>query len=200
MRAERRAQAEADFDAALALEPTLEPAWLGKAQIGMLAGNIAQAIVACKKALEQNPTSEIGLARLGACFASLGDAAAAIQHFDRALEIKSDCEEAIGNKIFYLDFLPEADFAVKQAARTILVGYDRLQIPQAETCGSAARPVEAHRRWICIGRLQESLGGIRLLAGVSIPRQNELSDQLLLVLGRARFNDRRLRVAGRRLG
>jgi predicted O-linked N-acetylglucosamine transferase (SPINDLY family) len=73
-------------------------------------------MVACNKVLEQNPTSEIGLTLLGACLGRLGEIAAAIQHFDRALEIKSDCEEAIGNKIFYLDFLPEADFAVKQAA------------------------------------------------------------------------------------
>jgi len=143
LRAERRAQAEADFDAALALEPTLEPAWLGKAQIGMLKGNIAQAIVACKKALEQNPTSEIGLARLGACFASLGDAAAAIQHFDRAIEIKPDCEEAIGNKIFYLDFLPEADFAAQQAPRKYWWDTIGSKFPRRKL---AARPLDPSKR------------------------------------------------------
>src|SRR5947208_12729711 len=39
----------------------------------------------------------------------LGDTAAAIQHFDRALEIKPDFEDAILKKIFALDFYPEAD-------------------------------------------------------------------------------------------
>jgi len=113
----RRAQAEADYDAAVALEPSLELAWRGKAQVSMLTGSVAQAIVACKKVLEQNPTSEIGLTLLGACLGRLGDTAAAIQHFDRALEIKPDCDEAISKKIFYLDFLPEADFAAQQATR-----------------------------------------------------------------------------------
>jgi predicted O-linked N-acetylglucosamine transferase (SPINDLY family) len=112
----RRAQAEADFDAAVALEPSLELAWRGKAQVNMLTGRVSQAMVACNKVLEQNPTSEIGLTLLGACLGRLGEIAAAIQHFDRALEIKPDCDDAIMKKIFYLDFLLEADFAVKQAA------------------------------------------------------------------------------------
>jgi predicted O-linked N-acetylglucosamine transferase (SPINDLY family) len=113
----RMAQAEADFDAAIALEPSLELAWRAKAQVTMLTGSVAQAIVACKKVLEQNPASEIGLTMLGACLGKLGNTATAIQHFDRALEIKPDCDEAIIKKIFYLDFLPEADFARQQAAR-----------------------------------------------------------------------------------
>ena len=114
----RRARAEADFDAAVALEPSLELAWRGKAQVSMLTGNVAQAMVACKKVLEQNPTSEIGLTLLGSCLAKLGETAAAIQHFDRALEIKPDCEDAIMKKIFCLDFLAHADFAAQQAARS----------------------------------------------------------------------------------
>jgi predicted O-linked N-acetylglucosamine transferase (SPINDLY family) len=113
----RRAQASADYDAALALEPSLGLAWRGKAQVSMLSGNLAQAIVACNKVLEQNPTSEIGLTLLGACFGKLGDIAAAIQHFDRALDIKPDYDEAITKKIFYQDFLPGADFVSQQATR-----------------------------------------------------------------------------------
>jgi predicted O-linked N-acetylglucosamine transferase (SPINDLY family) len=112
----RRTQAEIDFDAAVALEPSLELGWRGKAQVSLLTGRVSQAMVACNKMLEQNPTSEIGLTLLGACLGRLGDIAAAIQHFDRALEIRPDCDDAIMKKIFYLDFLPEADFAVKQAA------------------------------------------------------------------------------------
>jgi predicted O-linked N-acetylglucosamine transferase (SPINDLY family) len=113
----RRAQAEADFDAAIALEPSLELAWRGKAQVSTVSGRIAQAIVACKRVLELNPASEIGLTMLGACLGKLGDTAGAIWHFDRALEIRPDCDDAITKKIFHLDFLPEADFAIQQAAR-----------------------------------------------------------------------------------
>jgi predicted O-linked N-acetylglucosamine transferase (SPINDLY family) len=113
----RRAEAEADYDAAVALDPSLEMAWRGKAQINVLTGRVAQAIIACKKALELNPTSEIGLTLLGWCHGKLGETAAAIQHFDRTLEIKPDCDTAITNKIFYLDFLSDADFAIQQAAR-----------------------------------------------------------------------------------
>jgi len=143
LQSERRAQAEADFDAALALEPSLELAWLGKAQTGLLTGNVARAIVACKKVLEHNPTSEMGLTRLGACFVKMGDAAAAIQHLDRALEIKPDCEEAITSKIFYLDFLPDADFATQQAARKYW--WDRIgsNLPRRKL---AARPLDPGKR------------------------------------------------------
>ena len=145
LQTERRAQAQADFDAAIALEPSLELAWLGKAQIGLLTGNVALAIVACNKVLEQNPRSDMGLTRLGACFAKMGDAAAAIQHFDRALEIKPDCEEAITSKIFYLDFLPDADFATQQAARTYW--WDRIgsKFPRRKL---AARPLDPLKRLV----------------------------------------------------
>jgi predicted O-linked N-acetylglucosamine transferase (SPINDLY family) len=113
----RRAEAEADFDAAVAREPTLELGWQGKAQMSMLNGNVAQAIIACKRVLEQNPTAGVGLTLLGACLGRLGDAAGAIQHFDRALEIIPDYDEAITKKIFYQDFLSSADFAIQQATR-----------------------------------------------------------------------------------
>jgi predicted O-linked N-acetylglucosamine transferase (SPINDLY family) len=113
----RKEQAEADFDAAAVLDPTLELAWRGKARVAMFAGRVEQAIIACKRVLEQNPTSEIGLTLLGGCLAKLGDTAAAIQHYDRALEIKPDYDDAIANKIFHLDFLAEADFAAQQATR-----------------------------------------------------------------------------------
>jgi predicted O-linked N-acetylglucosamine transferase (SPINDLY family) len=113
----RKAQAEADFDAAIAIEPSLELAWRGKGQVNTVTGNVTQAIVACKRVLELNPVSEIGLTMLGTCLGKLGDTAGAISHFDRALEIKPDCDDAITKKIFLLDFLPEADFAIQQQAR-----------------------------------------------------------------------------------
>jgi predicted O-linked N-acetylglucosamine transferase (SPINDLY family) len=109
--------AEADFDAALAIDRCLELAWRGKAQTDILTGKVGQAIVACNKVLEQNPVSEIGMTLLGACHAQQGDIATAIDLFDRALEIKPDYEDAVLKKIFALDFAPDADFAIHQAAR-----------------------------------------------------------------------------------
>jgi predicted O-linked N-acetylglucosamine transferase (SPINDLY family) len=141
----RRAQAEADFDAAVALEPSLELAWRGKAQVSMLTGSVAQAMVACKRVLQQNPVSEIGLTLLGACLGRLGDIAAAIQHFDRALEIRPDCDEAITKKIFYLDFLPEADFAAHQAVRTYWWDAIGSKFPRRKL---AARPLDPQKRII----------------------------------------------------
>jgi predicted O-linked N-acetylglucosamine transferase (SPINDLY family) len=110
-------EAQTDFDAALALSPDLELAWRGRAQLGTLRNNTAQAIFACNKVLEKNPRSEIAITLLGACFASQGEVVSAIDHFDRALEIKPDYEDAITKKIFTLDFLPEAGFEIQQAAR-----------------------------------------------------------------------------------
>ncbi|MGH6777947.1 MAG: tetratricopeptide repeat protein [Bradyrhizobium sp.] len=139
----RRAQAQADYDAAIALQPSLELAWRGKAQVDMLTGRVAQAIVACKKVLEQNPTSEIGLTLLGACLGRLGDTAAAIQHFDRALKIKPDCDEAITKKIFYLDFLSDADFAAQQATRRYWWEAIGAKFPRRQL---AARPLDSEKR------------------------------------------------------
>ena len=139
----RRSRAAADFNAAIALEPSLEVAWRGKAQVDMLTSNVAQAIVACKKVLEQNPTSEIGLTLLGACLGRLGDIAGAIQHFDRALTIRPDCDEAISKKIFYLDFLADADFAAQQATRRYWWEAIGSKFPRREL---AARPLDPDKR------------------------------------------------------
>lgn len=139
----RKEQAEADFDAAAALEPTLDLAWRGKARVAMSSGRVEQAIVACKRVLEQNPASEIGFTLLGGCLAKLGDAAAAIQHYDRALEIKPDYDDAIANKIFYLDFLAEADFAAQQAMRKYW--WDKVGA-KLERRSLAARPRDPDKR------------------------------------------------------
>ena len=113
----RNAEAEAEFDAAVALDPRLQVGWQGKAQIAMLNGNIAQAMAACKRVLDQNPTAQVALTLLGACQGRLGDIEGAIARFDQALAVQPDYDEAITKKIFYLDFLSGADFAVQQAAR-----------------------------------------------------------------------------------
>jgi predicted O-linked N-acetylglucosamine transferase (SPINDLY family) len=133
-------QAQADFDAALAIDPTLEAGWCGKAQSGILTGDTAKAIAASMKALELNPASEIAIMVLGACHAKQADIATAIELFDRALAIKPDYEDAIIKKIFALDFLPDADFAVHQAARRAWWDAIGCQIPRRELQHSKPDP------------------------------------------------------------
>ncbi|MGY4437124.1 putative O-linked N-acetylglucosamine transferase (SPINDLY family) [Bradyrhizobium sp. F1.13.1] len=112
----RLEQAASDFDAALALAPKLEVALQGKAQVALAMGNTAQAILACTTLLEEYPRSAIGMALLSACFANQGEIASAIELLDAALAIVPDAS-LIGRKIFFLDYLSDADFAVQQAAR-----------------------------------------------------------------------------------
>ncbi|MCW2078111.1 UNVERIFIED_ORG: putative O-linked N-acetylglucosamine transferase (SPINDLY family) [Bradyrhizobium japonicum] len=113
----RLEQAAADFDAALAISPKLEVALQGKAQVSLAVGNTAQAILACTTLLEENPRSASAMALMSACFANQGEIASAIELLDAALAIVTDAS-LIGRKIFFLDYLSDADFAVQQAART----------------------------------------------------------------------------------
>lgn len=110
-------KAEADFDAALTNDPRNEAAQCGKIHIGLLRGEVTQAISLCHRVLELNPNSEVALSMLGGCFAHLGDPVTGIAHFDRALAIKPDHQDAITRKIFALDFVPDMDFERLQAAR-----------------------------------------------------------------------------------
>ncbi|MGR4926629.1 tetratricopeptide repeat protein [Bradyrhizobium sp. CAR08] len=113
----RLEQALADFDAALALSPRLEVALQGKAQVNLVKGNTAEAIAAVETLLEENPRSDIGIALLASCYASQRDIATALEHLDAGLAMAPDYADLIGRKIFFLDYLPEADFSVQQAAR-----------------------------------------------------------------------------------
>ncbi|OPY95711.1 acetylglucosamine transferase [Bradyrhizobium sacchari] len=113
----RLEQAAADFDAALAISPKLEVALQGKAQVSLAMGNTAQAILACTTLLEENPRSANAMALMSACFANQGEIASAIELLDAALAIVPDAS-LIGRKIFFLDYLSDANFAVQQAART----------------------------------------------------------------------------------
>jgi predicted O-linked N-acetylglucosamine transferase (SPINDLY family) len=89
----------------------------GKAQVNILKGNTAEAIAAVKTLLEENPRSDIGIALLASCYASQGDIATALEHLDAGLAMAPDYADLIGRKIFLLDYLPDADFAVQQGAR-----------------------------------------------------------------------------------
>jgi len=141
------ALAEADFDAALAIDPVMEAAWRCKAAIKILRADIASAIAACMKVLEQEPLSTVAITLLGTCYAKQGDTATAVAHFDRALAIKSDHEDAISKKIFVLDFAPDADFAVHQAARRAWWDAIGVKLPQREL----RRPMPDPNKRIVVG-------------------------------------------------
>ncbi|WP_316233635.1 tetratricopeptide repeat protein [Bradyrhizobium sp. SZCCHNPS2010] len=122
--------AQADYSAALAADPLLEVALVGHAQVSVLKENIVPAMAGLRKVLDRNPASEVAWTWLGECFCKQGDIATAMQHFDRALQIKPDYGDAITAKIFALDFMPNCDFALQQAARR--EWWDRIgaRIPQ----------------------------------------------------------------------
>ena len=142
----RSQQAAADFDAALALSPRLEVALQGKAQVSLSMGNTAQAILACTTLLEENPRSAVAMALLSACFANQGEIASAIELLDAALAIAPDAD-LIGRKIFFLDFLADADFAVQQAARKHWWDAIGVKLPRRKL---ASGPLDPDRR-IVIG-------------------------------------------------
>ncbi|KYG99675.1 tetratricopeptide repeat protein [Bradyrhizobium sp. DOA1] len=142
----RLEQAAADFDAALALSPRLEVALRGKAEVSLSLGNTAQAILACTTLLEQNPHSTIAMALLSSCFANQGEIASAIEHLDAALAISPD-PDLIARKIYFLDFLPEADFAIQQATRKSWGQAIGARVPQRRL---APRQLDPDRR-IVIG-------------------------------------------------
>ncbi|OPY95713.1 acetylglucosamine transferase [Bradyrhizobium sacchari] len=113
----RLQQAAADFDAVLAQSPRNELALCWRAQVDLFVRNTTGAIAAAKTLLEVNPQSEAGMSLLAYCHANQGDVPTALEYLDAALAIAPDFPEAIGYKIFVLDYLREADFAVQQAAR-----------------------------------------------------------------------------------
>ncbi|MGY3291828.1 tetratricopeptide (TPR) repeat protein [Bradyrhizobium sp. LM3.6] len=94
----------------------------GKAKVSLNAGNTAQAILACTTLLEENPRSAIAMTLLSACFAQQGEIASAIEHLEAALAMAPDHADLIARKIYFLDFLSDADFAVQQAARKNIGG------------------------------------------------------------------------------
>ncbi|WP_198399774.1 O-linked N-acetylglucosamine transferase family protein [Bradyrhizobium yuanmingense] len=142
----RLEQAAADFDAALALSPRFEMALRGKAEVSLSLGNTAQAILASTTLLEQNPRSTIALALLSSCFANQGEIASAIEHLDAALAISPD-PDLMARKIYYLDFLPDADFTIQQATRRSWGEAIGARVPQRKL---APRQLDPDRR-IVIG-------------------------------------------------
>jgi predicted O-linked N-acetylglucosamine transferase (SPINDLY family) len=140
---QRLEPALADFDAALAISPKLELALRGKAQVCLVMGRTAQAMAAATTLIERNPRSEMGLALMGFAYSNQGDMDSAIQYLDRALALRPDYGDAIRGKIFLLDYLADADFAVQQAVRKSWWDAIGSKIPQRSL---PKRPLDPDKR------------------------------------------------------
>lgn len=132
-----------DFDAALRANPALVQAWQGKAQVSLFKNRTPEALAACEQALRLDPASEPALCLLGNCLAQAGRTAEAIASFDRALAIRPNYEDAITRKIFTLDFVEGADFAVLQAARRYWWDQIGSKLPRRQL---KSRPIDPDRR------------------------------------------------------
>jgi len=138
------------------LIPLLESAWRGKAQVGILSGNFAPAIAACMKALEQDPASEVAIHAAWRLLREAGrHRKRSRHHYDRALAIKPEYEDAITRKIFTLDFAPDADFAVHQAARRAWWDTIGVKIPAKRTAAFNTGSEQADCCRLCFLRFSE---------------------------------------------
>ena len=117
LRSHRYGEALASHDRALELDPKSADAWLGRARILLASRRMPEAKTACREALAIEPTSVGGLSLLGQCHAFQADIEFAITCFDKALSIDPECEDALANRIFWLDFSTKSDVARHQAAR-----------------------------------------------------------------------------------
>jgi len=97
-----------------------------------------------------------------ALVSALGETAAAIQHFDRALEIRPDCDEAITRKISIWIFLPTR--ISRRNRRREQIWWDAIG---SKLRGASLRlgrsTAKTHRRWVCFFRLQDSFGAFAFL-------------------------------------
>ncbi|SDI00620.1 Predicted O-linked N-acetylglucosamine transferase, SPINDLY family [Bradyrhizobium sp. Rc2d] len=112
-------EALADGDRAIALAPDDANGWLARAGVLLQIQQISQASHDCEKALAIAPDSIQAHSMLGLCLAGLGRIEEALASFDRALDIQPDLQSAISNKIFTLDFMPDASVEQHQQARRV---------------------------------------------------------------------------------
>ena len=117
LRGHRYPEALASYDRALELDPKSEIAWLGRANALTLLRRLTEAKSACHEALAIDPMSVKGMVQLGQCHASQAEIDLAMACFDKALAIDPGYEIALTNRIFWLDFSSNADFACHYAAR-----------------------------------------------------------------------------------
>ena len=110
-------EALASANKALSIRPDIAEAWLVRATVMIMSGNVTDAQAGCQRALALKPDYAKALTLLGQCHLQQGNAEAALACFDRALAIVPDDETTLSNRIFALDFSSGSDFAVHQAAR-----------------------------------------------------------------------------------
>ena len=142
---------------------------VGKAHVGLLTATSPRRVRLPQGAGAES-FSEVALAWLGVCFAKQGEIAAAIAHFDRALAIKPDYEDAITRKIFTLDFLPDADFALHQAARREWWERIGAQLPRRPLRRANLDPERRLDGRLRLLRFPRSFGGAHLPAGAAPSR------------------------------
>jgi predicted O-linked N-acetylglucosamine transferase (SPINDLY family) len=104
-------------EAAIALAPAAPLVLFAGAETARMAGHSARAAELAQKILDKTPQDQAALSLIGSCMAAWGDAYGALSKYDEAIAIAPNFEAAIANKIFVLDFLPDADFAMHQDAR-----------------------------------------------------------------------------------
>lgn len=110
-------EALASFGQALSLNPRLPEAWLGRGNVFLDAKALPEAFEAYNKALALRPDYFKALLQLAQCHGKQGNLAQELAFYDKALAIRPDFPEAISNRIFCLDFVPDIGFAEHQAAR-----------------------------------------------------------------------------------
>ena len=107
----------AAYDKALALKPDLAEARLSRGKVLTEVGRYDEALADCDKAIGLKPDlAEAWLAQ-GIVLFLLGRNDEALASYGRSLELKPDLVEALTNKIFALDFSPDASLTEQQDAR-----------------------------------------------------------------------------------
>jgi len=81
------AEAEAEFDAVIALSPRFAEAWHRRGEVKVIGDRWGAAAQDFVRALELNPYHFGALEGLGHCSMRLGRASEAVRHFERALDI-----------------------------------------------------------------------------------------------------------------
>jgi predicted O-linked N-acetylglucosamine transferase (SPINDLY family) len=114
----RFSEALRDLDRAVALNPNYAEAWAGRGNVLVQLNQLRQAEKAFDRALTLKPTLGPAWAGQGQRLLALGRYQEALAAFDKAIALKPDEVGWLTNKIFALDFSPDASFAEHQAART----------------------------------------------------------------------------------
>jgi predicted O-linked N-acetylglucosamine transferase (SPINDLY family) len=114
---DRYDEALAAYDKALALKPDLAEAWLGRGKALTELQRYDEALADCGKALELKPDFAKAWLAQGIVLFLLGRNDEALASYGRSIDLKPDLVEALSNKIFALDFSPDASLSEQQEAR-----------------------------------------------------------------------------------